>query len=224
MVFLRLELERLLKLIFNLVLAGFKLLNLGPDQKLLRRNLLMQLLYSVFLVVCASLLIDTGVAGISSTLQLDEKLVFFADDVVHFALLGQDFIAKGQQACVTLSADKTTTRVAILDLVHHEATIFTCREEPVVVETEAHTLDRSTVCLHFTQFFHRELPDLHGTWMASLTNTSKEGFTVCKDLDLRNVVLGVATVVMVIRVPHLALIAGHQTTIDRSGNICNSRD
>ena len=87
-----LKFELLLKLVFNFVLAGIKLLELATDLKLLTGKLLMQLLDLFLLIVSISLLIDTARARVTSRLQGGPKLLLLREDVIHFALLGQDLI------------------------------------------------------------------------------------------------------------------------------------
>ena len=66
----------------------------------------------------------------------------------------------------------------------HQAAVLTRSEEPIVVVCDTHTLNRTTMSLHFAQLLHWELPDLNGTWVAHFANTSKESLTVGQDLHL----------------------------------------
>ena len=78
--------------------------------------------------------------------------------------------------------------------------------------------------LHLAKLFHRELPDLDGTRMSSLANTSKEGFTVGKHLNLSNVVLRVRSVQLITCIPDLALVTDAEGTVDRPWNVANAGD
>lgn len=141
-------------------------------------ELFCQLFNPFFLASGAGLLVDTGVAWVARPLQVVDQLISRSDNVVHLGLLGQNLITEGEQTCITLPLDKTTSRVTISDFVNHEAAIPTSREEPIVVETKSHSLDRLAMGLHLAEHLHGKLPDLYRTRVTSLTDTREEGLSV----------------------------------------------
>ena len=82
-VFLCLELQLLLELVFNLVLACLELLNFASDHQLLTGQLLVKLLDFIFLIVSTCFLADSSVTRVSCTGQIVDQLVSLAHDVVH---------------------------------------------------------------------------------------------------------------------------------------------
>ncbi len=184
----------------------------------------MKLLDLLLLIVSTSLLIDSSVAGISGRSELNNELISLTQNVVHFGLFSQDFVTEGEHAGVALSSYKATAGVSILDLVEHQAAIFTSSEKPIVVVSQSHALNRTTMCLYLTELLHRELPNLNSTWMASLAYTSEECFAVGEDLHLRDVVLRITTIVMVACVPHFALSTCYDGTVDGTWNVRDASD
>ena len=69
MILLSLHLVLLLKLVLDLILAGFQLLESASDLQLLTGELLVQLLDLLFLIAGISLIIDTAGAWVASRLK-----------------------------------------------------------------------------------------------------------------------------------------------------------
>jgi len=145
----------------------------------------MQLLDLLLLVTRTRLLIHTGVAGVTGCCQLVNQAVTLTVDVVHLRLLSEDFITEWKHVLVSfISSVHTTARVSILDPEHHEATVLTCREKHVILVAESHALDWTRVSLYLAELFHGELPNLNGTRVPCLANSSEEGLAVGKNLNL----------------------------------------
>ena len=69
MILLSLHLVLLFKLVLDLILAGFQLLESASDLQLLTGELLVQLLDLLFLIAGISLIIDTAGAWVASRLE-----------------------------------------------------------------------------------------------------------------------------------------------------------
>ena len=69
MILLSLHLVLLFKLVLDLILAGFQLLESTSDLQLLTGELLVQLLDLLFLIAGISLIIDTASAWVASRLE-----------------------------------------------------------------------------------------------------------------------------------------------------------
>ena len=144
----------------------------------------MQFLDFVLFLTCTVLPVATRVARVTCRLQFVNESVPITMDVIHLGLLSENLVTKRQHTLVSVSSNKATARISILYFVDHEAAIFSCREEPIVVVAEPHALDGASVGLNLTELLHGELPDLHSTRMPSLANTSEESFAIGKDLEL----------------------------------------
>ena len=233
MVFFGFLLELLFKLIFDLGLICLELLNLAANHQFLAGYLLFELLNFILQIIRTGFLIDACMAGIPRTRQVIHQPVPFRIDFVHFALLGEDFVAveevgvaddagggagRDQAPCrhgMGHEAVLLQLAAAIFHLVDHQAAVAPRRKQPIIVVTEAHSLDGAGVGLDLADVLHGEAPDLHRSRIASLARTCQERLPIGHHLQLRYIVPGLTVVGMVCRVPDFPLIARH----DRSSNL-----
>ncbi len=108
----------------------------------------MELLYLFFFITSAFVIV-TGVRRISGSGELVNALVSLALDFVHFSLFGKNLVRERQGPCVSISTSKTTTGISVFHLVDHKTAISSRSEEPVVVKSQPHSLNRAAVSLHF---------------------------------------------------------------------------
>mmetsp|Transcript_15725 Transcript_15725/g.19773 ORF Transcript_15725/g.19773 Transcript_15725/m.19773 type:complete len:201 (+) Transcript_15725:1898-2500(+) len=106
-----------------------------------------------------------------------------------------------------------------------KAAIDTSREEPIIVEAEAHASDRALMSHHLHgRLLERHLPEGDRAWSALLTEAGIDDPSVCRDCHCRDYVLGVETVLLVPRVPEFAIVTRHDCSINRAWHSCNARD
>ena len=178
----------------------------------------MKLLDFVLKVVGAGVLVDTGVAGVPGTRELVYQAVALGIDIVHLALLSQNLVTV-HQTWVAVAASGSASRVPIFDLVNHQATISSRREKPVIVVTEAHAFNWGSMGLHFADIIHGEAPNLNGSRAVHLACTRKECLAIRHHLQLRNIILGIAMIGMVRRVPYLSIRARYNGSTNLTWHI-----
>ncbi len=154
-------------------------------------------LLDLLLFISSAFIIVTSIGRISGSGELVDALVSFALDLVHFSFFCQNLIREWQRSCVSISASKTTSGISVFHLMDHKTTISSRCEKPVIVKSQSHALNRTTVSLHFRQLLKWEFPDLDGTWMAYLTHSSESCLTVGENLNLANIVTRLTAILIV---------------------------
>ena len=172
--------------------------------------------------------------GIPCTGQIIHQPVSFRIDLIHFALFGEDLVAVeevgvaddagggagGQAPGCDRMGHGGVLAAPVLHFVDHQAAVAPRCEKPVIVVTEAHSLDRAGVGLYLADVLHGETPNLHRSRIACLARTRQERLSIRQHLQLRYVVPGLTIVGVVRRVPDFPLVARH----DRSSNIARHID
>lgn len=110
-------------------------------------------------LITSHLVVDTGAGWVFETLQLGFQLLPHCFKLLHFLLLGKDFLGKVKHA-TEVSFDYAATRISILDVVDNQGAIATSRKEEVIVKGNTHSLDSFRVGLNLVDLFEVTLPDL----------------------------------------------------------------
>jgi len=104
--------------------------------------------------------------------------------------------------------------------VDHQAAIATRSEQPIVVMAEAHSLDWTSMRLHFLDVLDGELPNLDSSRASIFTSTGEKCLASRHHLHLRDVILGRSTSIWIVKggvirsIIELALIASNDCPSD----------
>jgi len=147
------------------------------------------------------------------------ELIDSAVILVHLGFLGLDFFRKSGDGAIVKLPGHEASRIPILNLVEHECSIGTRREEEGIIVAEAHSLEGQSVCLNFVDLFETcliltlfgILPYLNATRPSLFTNTSKKGVSLRHHLHLRQQI-PVLHRVITRHQPHLPIIT-HSNSI-----------
>ena len=184
----------------------------------------MQLFNLLLLVISRAFVINSSLAWIASSIELIFELVSLVLNFIHLSFLCKNFIAKGQRVVHSLASVKTAAWVLVFYLVDHESTVIANCEQEIILVGQFHAHNRSTMGLNFREKFQGEFPDLDRSWMALFSDTGKYCFSVCKDLDLADVVASFTSVLVIDGVPDFAVRACHYRTISRVRDIRDALD
>ena len=198
-------LDLFIECLFHLILGAFQLLNLVSDGLLVVTKFVLEFVDVLFLVTGGCSLTHISLGWVLQLLELRLLLVSHAIDLVHLWLFGEDLITELHDGTFTpFTLDKTTSWVSVTDLIDNETSILSRCEEEVIVVTDAHAFNSLVMGLHLIEFLNMlgllvwVLPDLNGSRLALLTDTSEESLGVGQDLHLGDVVLGWGALVLTV--------------------------